>query len=130
MPRAAPPIIVLTAALGVFGCGPAVRSTPFNTFPERPPEHPVQIYSTRMPSCDYEEVGLVSARQRYRWFTSMSEVLEALKQRARAMGGDAVVGVAERSEVSGSGGEEGVTVSSSPVLSGTVVRFTETGCAL
>lgn len=128
MPKVVWSTIALAMVLGLASCGPAVRSTPFNAFPARPAEHPIRIYSTQKPDCRYEEVGLVSARRRFAWLVSMSEVLEALKQRARAMGGDAVLGVSERSEVSG-GGQDLATVSSEPVLSGTVVRFTENGCA-
>lgn len=51
-------------------------------------------------------------------------VLEALKERARAMGGDAVIGLSEGAEVAG-GGED---VTSAPVLSGTVIRFREEDC--
>lgn len=81
MPDAVWPTIALGMVLGLAGCGPAVRSTPFETFPPRPAEHPIRIYSTQAPDCPYEEVGLVSARRRYRLFTSMSDVLEALKER-------------------------------------------------
>lgn len=124
MPNAVWSIVALGVALGLIGCGPAVRSTPFETFPPRPAEHPIAIYSTKTPECAYEEVGLVSARRRYALVISMSDVLEALKERARAMGGDAVMGVSEGAEVAGSGED----VTSAPVLSGTVIRFREEDC--
>lgn len=124
MPHAVWSMVALGVALSLIGCGPAVRSTPFETFPPHPADHPIGIYSTKTPECPYEEVGLVSARRRYALVMSMSDVLEALKERARAMGGDAVMGVSEGAEVSG----DGEDVTSTPVLSGTVIRFTEEEC--
>lgn len=37
------PTVALGVALGLIGCGPAVRSTPFETFPPRPAEDPIEI---------------------------------------------------------------------------------------
>jgi ABC-type sugar transport system substrate-binding protein len=119
--------MTLTALAGVTGCGPAVQSTPFAVLSPQSTDRPVAIYSTKSPECAYEEVGLVSARQRSSWFNSMTDVLDALKERARAMGGDAVIQVSEGREVSG-GGSNGGNVSSDAVLSGTVIRFTEADC--
>ena len=116
------------AAVGMLiGCGPIVRSTPFASFASRPPEHPIRVYSTQVPDCPYEEVGLVSAQKRD-MFVSMDEVLDALKREAREMGGDAVVGVSESAVASGGSIGETVTIGSNPVLSGTVIRFTQTDC--
>lgn len=127
MPTAAQWRLVATAGFLLAGCGPAVQSTPFASFPARPAEHPIRLYSTKVPECPYEEVGLVSARRRYGLVVSMTEVLEALKARAREMGGDAVLRVSEGRVVSG-GGQDAVTVSSTSVLSGTVIRFARPDC--
>ena len=117
--------MVVATALGAVGCGPAVQSAAFTALPPRPPDHPIRLFSTKLPTCAYEEVGLVSARKRT--LVSMDDVLAGLVERAREMGGDAVVGIGQGAQVSG-GGEDLVTISSDPVLSGTVIRFTEEGC--
>jgi uncharacterized protein YbjQ (UPF0145 family) len=59
----------------------------------------------------------------------MREVEESLRSRARRMGGDAIIGVSERTQLSGASlSRWGAHVDSDPVYSGTVVRFTEPGC--
>ena len=115
---------MLTAAI-LSGCGPAVRSTAFETYPPRSADHPIRVYSTKTPECPYEEVGLVSARQQNRLTVTMEDILEALKARAREMGGDAVVGVSQGTEPQGGAVGE---ISGEPVIAGTVIRFTQADC--
>jgi hypothetical protein len=122
-------IIAIAACPALLvACGPAVRSAPFKSVPARPPDHEIMLFSTKLPSCPYDEIGLVTAKPEYRW-NSHEDVLEALKQRARKMGGDAVVGLSQQQTVNG-GTVWGSTVNinSSDALTGTVIRFTEEGC--
>lgn len=114
--------------LFVGACTPAVRSTPFANYPPHPSEHPIRIYRVQAPECPFEEVGIVSSRQRNK-FISMEEVLSALMERAREMGGDAIVGFGEDDQARGAvvtGGN--VVVDRDPTLSGTVIRFTDLDC--
>ncbi len=104
----------------VVGCSPLVNSTPFGqTYPPRSAEAEILIYSARTPECPFEEIGLVTAHKRPHG-TSMEEVLSALKQRTRVMGGDAVARLSEVPPVPET--ERG------PGLSGTVIRFSDEDC--
>jgi hypothetical protein len=60
----------------------------------------------------------------------MEEVIESLKQRAREMGGDAVIGLAELNETRGGMilGDDAIILDRDPVLSGTVIRYIDPGC--
>jgi len=95
--------------------------TRFATYPSQPPNHEIKIYRTTLPDRQYEEIGIVSSRQRNK-FISMEEVLESLKKAARQMGGDAIIGLTENNEAQGIIGDTGI-LDRDPVLSGTVIRF-------
>jgi hypothetical protein len=109
-------------------CGPAVRSAHFKSVPPRPTDHQIVLFSTKLPACPYEELGLITAQRRH-GFNSYESVLEAMKARARRMGGDAVVALNQQQTVNG-GTVIGKTVSinTGEALTGTVIRFTESGC--
>ena len=125
MKRTGVPLLVLTTPL--LACGPAVSSAVFMDVAPRTADHEIQLYSTKLPSCPYEEIGVVRARERS--FTSLQDVLAALQERAREMGGDAVVGVGQTESVSGGAVlENTVSVDSQEGLAGTVVRFTDASC--
>lgn len=111
-------------------CAPVVRSMMF-VAPAPPPrakEHQIRFYRDDRPVCEFEEIGLVTSRKPS-FLVSMQEVEESIRARARRMGGDAVIGVSERSEIHGAGvSRAGVHLESDPVYSGTVVRFTDPDC--
>jgi len=114
------PIVALILAV-VCGCAPSTRVTSFETYPPRPSTHKIRIYRTTLPDRPFEEIGLVSSRQRNK-FISMEAVLESLKKEAREMGGDAIIGLSEVNEAQGFVGDTGI-IDRDPVLSGTVIRF-------
>jgi len=134
-------LLLLSALLA--GCSPAVRSTVFVDRPPKPADQPIRVYRTLLPQCPYEEIGLVTSGQGNK-FTSTEAALDALRTRAREMGGDAVIGLSYSEERAG-----GMLLPSyrSPVnpfpqppsytvvpgaalttLSATVVRFTDPQC--
>jgi hypothetical protein len=120
--------VCLCPVLLVAACGPAVRSAPFKTVPPRPTDHQIVLFSTKLPTCPYEEIGLITAQRRH-GFNSYESVLEAMKSRAREMGGDAVVALDQQQTVNG-GTVIGKTVNinTGEALTGTVIRFTDSGC--
>ena len=118
---AIPLTVVLTA------CGPAVSSGRFGEMPLPPTTGDVQLFSSKMPSCAYDEVGLVHVRRRH-GFTDLQQLVDAMKERARVMGGHAVVGVALAPKVEGTISIEGADVSTDEGLRGTVVRFKDPSC--
>ena len=118
-------IAALLLLVSASACGVAVRATPFapGAHPPRPPDAPVQMFSTRVPECDYEELGLLRAESK-NGLTPWQRVVETFLHRARQMGGDAVIlrhGVELRPS------PEGGTVDDE-FLSGTVIRFPPEGC--
>lgn len=121
--RASALTLVAGAAIAVSACSPAVRSGRFVPAPPNPPDHEIQLYSTKLPRCAYQELGLVSAKARHFWNT-MEDLLAAARHRAREMGGDAIVSVREMGEVTAIG----ESVSTKDSVTGTVIRFKEPGC--
>ena len=116
--------------LTLVGCVPAVNTVYLapERYPARPADHPIVLYSNKAPECPYEEIGIVTSRQRNK-FISMQEVTESLRQEARKMGGDAVIGLTLSEQhmgavVTGSS----IAVDHDPVLKGTVIRWTKKDC--
>lgn len=116
------------------GCAPAVHSATYlpGSASPRPEQAPVRIYQETRPRCPFEEIGWVRGAPRTR-FDSPDEVLEAMRARARRMGGDAIVAFSagERPEgavVTGEGAVAVAGVSHGSVFQGTVVRFTQADC--
>ena len=109
-----------STAITLFGCSPAVDSARFAVALPKPPGHQILFYSTKVPTCAYEELGLVSVKGGQ----SMDVMLAAAQERARQMGGDAIVSVRELPYVSGNA----ELVSTSESISGTVIRFKDQGC--
>jgi hypothetical protein len=124
-------VAVPTVLAGVLGgCTPAVdtvRLTPV-PYPPRPADFRIRMYSTERPKCPFEELGTVRSRKPS-FFVSMEDVAESVRRVARELGGDAVIGVTNASQISG-GTVIGSTVSvdTDPVLSGTVIRFKADDC--
>ncbi|MGH7464046.1 MAG: hypothetical protein ACREK1_02660 [Longimicrobiales bacterium] len=113
--------------ISLIACGPAVSSAVFTDAAPRGPDHEIQVFSTKLPSCPYEEVGLVRAKRR--GFASLQDVLTAVRERAREMGGDAVIAMGQTESVTGGvGAENVVSVSSQEGLAGTVIRFADRNC--
>lgn len=74
------------------GCSPGVRSARFEDFAPKPSDHAIRLYSESRPECTFREIGMVRITKRT-IFVSIDEVTAALREEARRMGGDAVIGV-------------------------------------
>lgn len=119
----------------VAACSPAVQSATY--VPGAVPAQVssaagVRIYDHTRPGCAFEEIGWVGGSPRVRG-NSPDDVLNAMRERARAMGGHAIIGLSssERTDavmVTGEAPAATVPVASSNVFRGTVVRFTNPGC--
>src|SRR5688572_20593737 len=127
MPQARSLTFVLAIALGA--CGPAVSSGSFSEMPVPPASGDVAVFSTKVPACLYDEIGLVHVQRRH-GFTGLQSMVDAMRDRAREMGGHAIVGVAFAAAVNGVGTENGTAVSTDSAngLSGTVIRFKDDSC--
>jgi hypothetical protein len=117
---------LLLIVLLAVACGPKVQSARFGETPApRPGTQPIQVFSTKLPECPFEELALVRVEKRH-GFTSLQAMLDAMRHRAREMGGDAIVGVGHTSSV-----EAGVasgTATTTDGIAGTVIRFTDAAC--
>jgi len=107
----------LVAALPVLvGCSTStmvVMLVP-RKYEVRPKDYPIQLFSAQLPTCPFEELGLVTAKPE-NVLRSNDVVAEALREKAREMGGDGVVHVG--------------FVDSHATVGGTVIRFKDRGCA-
>jgi hypothetical protein len=120
--------VLFVACAFLAGCGPAIQSANFSTPAPEPTTAEILLYSTKLPECPYEEVGLISGRSRVFW-TSQEAVLAHMRERAREMGGDAIVGLGTSEVVTGGTHVAGtVNVNSANRMAGTVVRFTDPDC--
>jgi hypothetical protein len=114
----------------VIGCAPSVdtvRLSPVR-YPPRPHDFRIRMYSTERPRCPFEEIGTVRSRKPGFW-VSMEDVAESVRDVARELGGDAIIGLTNTTQLNG-GTVIGSTVSidTDPVLNGTVIRFREDDC--
>jgi hypothetical protein len=109
-----------------------VRShvTPFDatvgTEPRTPPDQ-IKFYGEQRPRCGYKEIGSISAEPRF--LASWSSVVRTAREKAYEMGGDAIIGVNQRTRISGVVvSENGGSTTETTSLSGIVVRFTRIDC--
>jgi hypothetical protein len=95
--------------------GTAARVTPLGpTYPPWPADTRVAIFATARPSCDYEEIAVLVVRDS--WHADADDLLNRMKEEARGLGGDALVGLRD-----GMGGAR--------ALSATVVRLSDKACS-
>jgi len=110
----------------LLACAPKVSLTPLGTgavYPATPDSVAIPLYATTKPECPYDEIAAITAEG-----TTVrsvdAEVLSALKAKARAVGGHAIVGYTQSSRLASSG-----SVSTDiHVRSGTAIRFRSADC--
>ncbi len=68
-----------------------VRLSPAR-YEARSRETPIALYSSQLPTCPFEELAILKAR-RETWVVSTGAVVDALRKKARQMGGDALARV-------------------------------------
>lgn len=116
------PLVVVAVALFSTACGATIDSARFVKAAPVPDDRPIKYYSTKVPACEYEELGIVRGYPKT-GFTKLQQVLDEMGKEARRMGGDAIIGISQVR----TGGEtvtEGgvVKVEDANALVGTVVR--------
>lgn len=87
---------LLGYAMSLFllaGCAVQVQSTQLRStdYPARPGDHIIAIYRDTLPQTSFVEIAAVQARKR--GIDSEEKVINALKDRARELGGDAIIGL-------------------------------------
>jgi uncharacterized protein YbjQ (UPF0145 family) len=118
-------LTVLAGAL-CLGCGASTQSARFVKAAPLSADHVVRIFSTKLPACDYEELGIVQGEPQT-GFTRMQAVLDKMTAEARHMGGDAIITLRQASALTANEGGA-VSLDSSIALTGVVVRFKVADC--
>jgi hypothetical protein len=103
------------------------RFDPMARPPQRTPASEIRFYGTTRPNCPYEEIGRISAESRL--FVSWSRVVQAARNAAHDLGGDAVIGVQDGTRLSSATvTQAGVTIGETSSISGIVIRFRHLDC--
>lgn len=119
----------------VVACSP-IQSATFSTHPPRPDGAAVRVFAGQEPVCDYEEIGLVMWAPQHA-LHDLEDGVRRLRDRAREMGGDAIidfrVGSRESGVVTRISGDSTSTTARTTIqrqtgAGGTVVRWIGDGC--
>lgn len=114
----------------------SVDSATFASYPARPADAEVRVFRSQRPACEFEEVGIVRWSPLHGW-ESLEDGVTAMKQRAREMGGDAIVDFTYGQHTTGltttvssdsTGATSKASLDTEDIATGTVVRFREPGC--
>lgn len=120
--------LLVSLGLACAACGPRIREARFRTYPPRDASHEILVYQTTRPECSFEEVGTITVEKRNA-FVSSQEMLDSLRERARRMGGDALLGLAEGNRVAGAAPVgAAIAVANRQTFSSTVIRFADDSC--
>ena len=107
----------------LLGCSPAIDSAQFVRMAPGPSGQEIRIFSHKLPTCAYDELGRITGARRH-GFQSLQEVLDAMRERAREMGGHAILGLGAVQQPSGVDAEDDPATA----LTGTVIRFSDESC--
>jgi hypothetical protein len=120
MPKRCSFAFMVSLAVGATSaCAPTVTITPLGaerTYPAAPDTATLPLYSVAKPECPYDEIALITAEGQ----KSADDILAALRAKARAVGGQAIIGYAESTRAAA-----GVSWS---VRTGTAIHFRSTDC--
>src|SRR5262245_24203250 len=99
--------VFILALVATAGCAPQIQSARLVDGIFQPINDEVRVYSTVRPECPYQEIALITGTRRNSW-NNLDDVLSAMRVRARALGGDAIVALGSGPEVSGIPGSDGI----------------------
>ena len=111
--------ILPVLALAVAACAPTVTVTPLgvgHTYPATPDNVMIPLYSVAKPECPYDEIAAITAEGN----RPKDVELAALRDKARALGAQAIVGYSQSMRTSGK--------AELNVRSGTAIRFRSADC--
>jgi hypothetical protein len=104
--------------LALAACGPKLKSQVKVQLDSLPSDYEVKVFATDLPTCAYEEVGLIA-----------SDDLEKTLSEARKMGADGVIGTILAQEGQPDRTESGTCGTLNCVQYNTVaIRFTDPSC--
>lgn len=99
--------------------------------PANPADHPIAIFVQNRPRCAFDEIATIEVKPSEWASASADELIEAMRVRARAVGGDAIIGYGTESRATGAVayGNTGIAgVSRTTFHSGTIVRYRDASC--
>lgn len=115
------------------GCAPQLtvgRLWP-TPLPPNPVDHPIAIFRENRPRCAFDEIATIEVKPSEWASASADELIEAMRVRARAAGGDAIIGYGTESRATGAVAypNTGITaVSRTTFHSGTIIRYRDAAC--
>ncbi|MCL7960400.1 MAG: hypothetical protein M8861_09430 [marine benthic group bacterium] len=110
-------IWLFTAIVLASACGPSMKTQVRVELDPLPADHEVKVFASDLPTCEYQEVGLIA-----------SEDLDATLTKAREMGADGVIGTV-LAEADRPAGERSTCGTPNCVQYNTVaIRFTDPAC--
>lgn len=140
------PLLILISLIFITACSPSIR---YDTLTDayagsQSRLYPIKIYVTKLPKCDYEELGIVNAATTGHASSSFdligiiisnatggsNKFVDLMRQQAVAVGGDAIV-LQERVSVNNGMIETNPGVYQSTFKeeqSGVVIRFSDENC--
>ncbi len=108
---------LLAAMVFATACGPSMKTQVRVELDPLPADHEVKVFASDLPTCAYEEVGLIA-----------SEDLDATLKKARQMGADGVIGTI-LAEAGRPAGDARICGTPNCVQYNTVaIRFTDPAC--
>jgi hypothetical protein len=122
-------VSVVAVAVFAGACGATVQSARFVKAAPAPDDQPIKYFSTKLPTCAYEELGLVRGNPKT-GFTKLQQVLDEMSKEARRMGGDAIVGLMQSNVATTRAAEAAVQTDDVNALAGTVIKFKLPGCTM
>jgi hypothetical protein len=84
--------LFLIGTLVFVSCGPTITLQRLNTqqYLEKPPDAPIAVFFTKAPKCPYDEIGVTKATEGA-FAGDETTFIEAMKKKAREVGGDALL---------------------------------------
>ena len=125
----------LLGVVTIVACAPAVENVERSSYESQLYDNPILVFSRNARSaCDYEEIATIESRQTHK-NVPRDKVNEDLRNKAREIGGDAIVNLVEdQRDVASSYALEGdarwrVSTYRETVVSGTVIRWRDESCS-
>jgi len=118
-------LIVPFLALLITSCAARIHDVYLSdqTYPPHHQNYPIRIYRDTLPDEPFDEIAVLSFRLSNK-LQSLDKALEAMKTKARELGGEAIINFGQRTETGAIVPVGGVLmIDSDPVYTGTVIRF-------
>jgi hypothetical protein len=127
LPRAG--VVAVAVVAVVTACAPRVTLTPLGAgrvYPPTPDSVAIPLYASTTPSCPFEEIAALTV-EGAGMLTSDAGVLDALRAKARAVGGQAIIGYSQANR-SASDHDPSMPPGKVRVRNGTAIRFRSPAC--